>query len=105
MALGAAAKQDGAIAETVRQAAAAVGADLLFVLPVLPGDGLTAVVRMAEGDQSRILQVRMAEGAPAVTEEPEIDADLLGFARATIDVLERLRDDRRVLEPLAAPAH
>lgn len=93
------------LAETVREAAESAGGDLLFVLPAPDGRGSAAVVRLFESGRSRLLQVRPAGSAFVVAEEPEIDADLLVFARASIDVLERLRDDRRVLAPLSSAAH
>ena len=58
-----------------------------------------------DNGSAQFLQVRTSDGGFVVSAEAEIDADLLGFARASIDVLERLRDDRSVLAPLAAAAH
>ena len=96
---------DRPFAEMVEQAAEAAGVDLLFVLPAPDGRGNAAIVRLMEDGQSRFLQVRREGSALAVSEEPDIDAGLLVFARASIDVLERLRDDRRVLAPLSSTAH
>ena len=93
------------LAETVREAAEAAGGDLLFVLPAPDGRGNAAMVRLLEGGRNRLLQVRRAGSAYAVAEEPEINSELLVFARASIDVLERLREDGRVLAPLASSAH
>jgi hypothetical protein len=94
---------DKPLTETLRQAADAVGGDLLFVLPAPNGDGMAAVVRLPDdGGADCLIGVRTAEVGFSVSDEKEIDADLLGFARASIDVLERLRVDRSILEPLAA---
>ena len=94
--------------EIVRQAAQVAGGDLLFVLPTIDSDGGTAenaMVRLVEANGDRFLQVRPAESGFKLREEAEIDPDLLGFARTSIDVLERLKADQRVLEPLTATAH
>lgn len=91
--------------DAVQQAVESVGGDLLFVLPGADGDGTAALLRLVEDDGSRILQVRKSGSSFAVTEEEHIDAAILGFARASIDVMERLRDDQRVLAPLASAAH
>ena len=96
------------LTEIVRQAAEAAGGDLLFVLPALGPNGRPveqALVRLVEDESSQFVQVRASDGGLVVSAEAEIDADLLGFARASIDVLERLREDRSVLAPLAAAAH
>ncbi len=91
------------LAETLRQAAVTVGGDLLFVLPAPNGDGMAAVVRLPDdGRPDCLVGVRTAEVGFAVSDETEIDASLLGFARASIDVLERLKADRNTFEPLAA---
>lgn len=89
------------LAETVKQAAQAAGGDLLFVLPAPDGDGVTAIVRLLEDGENHFIQVRTAEQGLAIRDEGEIAPELLGFARASIDVLERLRADRNVLVPLA----
>jgi len=93
------------LAETLRQAAEDAGGDLLFVLPAPDGDGMAAVVRLDDDGKDCFLGVRTAEVGFAVSDETEIDATLLGFARASVDVLERLKADRTVLEPLADAAH
>ena len=94
--------------DLVRQAAQATGGDLLFVLPAADEAGGTAeaaMVRLVEENGDRFLQVRPADTGFKFRDEAEIDPDLLGFARTSIDVLERLRADQRVLEPLSATAH
>jgi hypothetical protein len=91
-------------AEVVRQAAGAAGGDLAVVLPFVDAEGKLAeqaIVRLVEDGKSRFLQVRSAGSGYAIADEAEIDADLLGFARASVDVLERLRADRNVTAPLA----
>lgn len=52
---------------------------------------MTAIVRLIEDGRSQFVQVRINGKAFAVSGESEIDAALLGFARASIDVLERLK--------------
>ncbi len=93
------------MAERLRDAVETAGADLLFVLPVPGGNGETAVLRFVENGGDRLLLIRTSEESYAISEEAGMDAEILSFARASIDVLERLRGDRRVLEPLTAAAH
>ena len=93
------------MAERLRDAAVTVDADLLFILPSPGGNGETAVLRFAEDGRDRLLQVRTSGDSYAVAEETGMEAEILSFARASIDVLERLRSDRQVLEPLAAAPH
>jgi len=91
------------LADTLRQAADTVGGDLLFVLPAPNGEGMAAVVRLPDdGGRDSLVGVKTADFGFAVSDETEIDANLLGFARASIDVLERLKADRSIFEPLAA---
>ena len=78
-------------AEAVRKAAQSAGGDLVVTLPAATGDGITAIVRLMEDGRAQFVQVRTTEKGFSVTVEPEIDADLLGFARASTDVLERLK--------------
>jgi hypothetical protein len=93
---------DRPLAEIARQAAEGAGGDLLLVLPGLDDRGDTAVVRFAENDGSRFVQVRKCEEGYVLSEDSEIEAPLLGLARASLDVMERLRADERVLAPLHA---
>jgi hypothetical protein len=90
------------LAEIARRAAEGAGGDLLLVLPGLDDQGGTAVVRFAENGGSRFVQVRRIEDGYVLSEDSEIDAHLLGFARASLDVLERLKADERVLAPLTS---
>ena len=90
------------LAEIARQAAESAGGELLFALPGPDGSDETAVVRFPEDGGSRFVQVRRTEGGYLLAEDTAIDAPLLGFARAALDVLQRLRADERVLAPLAA---
>ena len=95
-----------AAGDLLRQAAEAVGGDIVFLLPGPDGKGMSAVVRMPGVDgKDSFLQVRKADTGFSVSDEAEIDPGLLGFARASVDVLERLRADRKILDPLAASAH
>lgn len=89
-------------AERLRKAAMTVGGDLLFVLPAKDAVGTTGAVRLVENGSSRFILARISEGGFAILEESDIDADLLGFARASLDVLERLRADRQVQDPASA---
>jgi hypothetical protein len=91
-------------ADIVRRAAESAGGDLLFALPAADG-GQIAIVRLSEDGSDCFLQVRSAEIGFAITQDGEIDTDLLGFARAAVDVLERLRADQKILEPLGAATH
>ena len=92
-------------AEALQRAADIAGAEILFVLPAAEGTGATGLLRLTEDGRSRFVQVRSGDAELVILEEEAIDADLLGFARASVDVLERLRADRRVIAPLAAGAH
>ncbi len=98
----------------VREAAEAAGGDLLFVLPcatdIQAADGglpagaspvENAMVRLVEDGESRLLLVRSGAAGLHLVEEDAIDAELIRFARASIDVLERLGADKRVVAPLA----
>lgn len=90
--------------ETLRRAADIAGGEVLFMLPAPDKNGATGLLRIVEDGRSRFVQVRSGDSGFAVSEEAEIDADLLGFARASIDVLERLRADRSIIAPLASAA-
>ena len=90
------------VQETLARAAETAGADLLFVLPVPRGEGMMAVVRLAEEGGDCFLQVRTADGGFAITEETDIDKTLLGLARASLEVLQRMLADRGIREQLAA---
>ena len=87
----------------VRDAAEAAGGDLLFVLPGARDatDGEHAMVRLLEGGRNQLLLVRAGETGFQMVEEDAIEAGLARFARASIDVLERIGSDSRVVEPLA----
>ena len=80
--------------EKVRKAAITVGGDLLFVLPARDGPGATAIIRLKEKDKSRFIELRISDSAFTIVEEADIDADLLGFARTSLSVLEQLKTER-----------
>ena len=85
--------------DVVRQAAHSVNGDFLFVLPVPGkdgGDADHAFVRLKENSSSRIVSVWPQNGFLAIRDEADIDAQVLGFARASVDVFERMRDDERL---------
>ena len=97
----------------VGDAAEAAGGDLLFVLPYAEaahaGDGNSsaegtptdhAMVRLVENGESRLLLVRAGAAGFHLVEEEAIEDGLVRFARASIDVLERLGADKRVVAPL-----
>ncbi len=97
----------------VRDAAEAAGGDLLFVLPYAeaaniedggsPADATPiehAMVRLVEDRKSRLFLVRVGEAGFHMVEEHAIEAGLVRFARASIDVLERLGSDKRIVAPL-----
>ena len=96
----------------VRDAAETAGGDLLFVLPYAENDGASAdatpdehaMVRLVEDGESRLLLVRIDTAGFHLFEEAAIDAGLVRFARASIDVLERLGSDNRVVAPLVTLA-
>jgi hypothetical protein len=92
----------------VRQAAQATGGELIFVLPDAHEDGSVrnrAMVRLTEEEAERLIVVAELDEGYEVQEEPEIEGDLLQFARASIDVLERLRADEAIVAPLTAQPH
>ena len=92
-------------ADKLRKAASIVGGDLLFVLPAKDASGTTGIIRLQEDGGDRFVQVRIDESAFAIAEQSEIDADYLGFARASLNVLERLRADWPAQAPPLAAAH
>jgi hypothetical protein len=93
---------DRPLAEVARQAAAGAGGDLLFVLPSTNGSGDTAMVRFAENGGSRFVQIRKDADGYVLSEDTEIETHLLGFARASLDVFQQLKADKRVLAPLTS---
>ncbi len=103
---------DGNWTGIVRDAAEAAGGDLLFVLPYTADSGSSAeatpidhaMVRLVEDGKSRLLLVRAGAVGFHLLEEDAIDAGLARFARASIDVLERLGADKRIVAPLTTLA-
>jgi hypothetical protein len=94
--------------DAVRQAAVAAGGDIIFVLPAAGEDGSLrhrAMVRLTEEDSERLIVVAEEETGYAVQEEPEIEGDLLQFARASIEVLELMRADEAIVAPLVSAEH
>ena len=101
----------------IRDAAEAAGGDLLFVLPYAetpcakdggsPADANPiehAMVRLVEDGESRLLLVRAGAAGFHLVEEDAIEGGLVRFARASIDVLQRLGSDKRVVAPLVTLA-
>ena len=62
------------------------------------------MVRLVENGNSRLLLVRAGAAGFHLVEEDAIDAGLVRFAHASIDVLERLGSDKRVIAPLTTLA-
>ena len=103
--------------EIVRDAAEAAGGDLLFVLPYAEtpntddeGSSVDAspiehaMIRLVEDGKSRLLLVRAGAAGFHLVEEDAIEGGLARFARASIDVLQRLGSDKRVVAPLVTLA-
>lgn len=106
LALGMAEAGDGKLADAVRDAARAVGGDLILVLPAPRPDGSLAeqaVVRLPEEEGPRLIAVTAADDGFALSEEGEIAPPLADLARASIAVLERIGADARVVAPLGYP--
>lgn len=100
--------QDLNWADAVRQAAQASGGELIFVLPDAHEDGSVrnrAMVRLTEDETERLIVVAERDDGYEVQEEPEIADDLIQFARASIDVLERMRADEAIVAPLVSQQH
>jgi hypothetical protein len=91
--------------EVLQKAADVAGGEVLFTLPSRDGSGATGLLRLVEGGKTRLIEVRTGSAGLVIAEEADIDADLLGFARASIDVLERLRADKKVVARLTTAAH
>ena len=106
----------------VRDAAEAAGGDLLFVLPYAEEPNTEgsktedsgssanptpidhAMVRLVEKGKSRLILVRAGAAGFHLVEEDTIEAGLVRFARASIDVLQRLGSDKRIVAPLVTLA-
>ena len=91
--------------ETLWNALNTAGCDVILQLPTPDAEGVITIVRLRENGQEGFLQVRMAEYGFAIADEAEIDPGLLSFARASIDVLDRIGADGSILEPSAAARH
>lgn len=93
------------VEERLRWAADKAESDLLFVLPAPDGTGTTAVIRFKGEGEDRLLQIRATDAGFDFTEEADIDPVIRGFARSSIDVLERLKADKKIPEPAAPATH
>ncbi len=91
--------------ETLWNALNTAGCDVILQLPTPDAEGVITVVRLRENGQQGFLQVRMSESGFEIADENEIDPELLSFARASIDVLERVKADGAIMEPAAAARH
>jgi hypothetical protein len=92
------------LADKIAQAAENAGADLLFMLPTPDGNGMSAVVLVDDEGDDRFLQIQTAESGMMVSEGTEMDQHLLRLARASVDVLRRINDDKSIRTPLASAA-
>ena len=63
---------------------------------------MTAVIRLVDDGVDHFLQVGTADAGFAVSDEAAMDQTLLGLARASVDVLQRMSADRSIREFLAA---
>lgn len=85
--------------DAVRETAEAAGGDLVLLLPTPRDPKAIAVVRLLDNGVSSFVQVK-AGAAPAggplleISGESEMDRNVLGLARASVDVLERIRSHR-----------
>lgn len=89
-------------AATLAHAAETAGAEIIFMLPKPDGDGFTAMVRLVDEGHGYFLRVATADTGFAVADEAEMDQTLLALARASVDVMTRMSEDREVARSLAA---
>lgn len=87
---------EGDVANRIAEAAATVGAELLFALPAPDGSGPNAIVRLVDEDSERLVQVRQSDDGLAVLEGDNIDPHLLSLARNSLTVLKQISDDPTV---------
>ncbi len=83
----------GDLTDRIAEAAATVGADLLFMLPAPDGSGPSAMVHLADETGDRFLQVQPAAEGMAVSEGDEVNPHFLSLARTSVDVLRKIGDD------------
>jgi hypothetical protein len=76
--------------DTLVSALATAGCDVAAELPTRDATGVLTVVRLREEGRDGFLQIRTAESGFDIVDEIDIEPALLSFARASIDVLERL---------------
>lgn len=94
--------------DLIRDATAAAGGELLFVLPCPASNGEVrqrAMIRLREDERNCLVFVCQSDDGHVILEEDQIDADLAEFACATVNVMQHLRADNRVLGPLADGVH
>lgn len=94
MALDLASGSGRSLRDTVGAASKSAGGELVMLLPVrTASDDVAelALVRFPD-EGGRFLQVRSEGAALVVAEEDGIDPDLLGFARTSLALFERLKD-------------
>jgi len=77
--------------DTLVSAVATAGCDVAAELPTRDATGVLTIVRLREDGRDGFLQIRTAESGFDIVDEIDIEPALLSFARASIDVLERLK--------------
>jgi hypothetical protein len=90
------------VPETLKRAAEATGADLVFVLPAADGIGTVAVVRFLSEGNDYFLQVLATHDGFAITDQGEMDAAALALARSSVEVMRLMSQDGAIREQLAA---
>ena len=90
------------VPETLKRAAEATGADMVYMLPAPGGIGTMAVVRFLSEGRDCFLQAQSTESGFTVADEAEMDSAFLGLARASVDVLRRLSQDETIRQHLAS---
>ncbi len=94
-------------AESLREAAATVNGELLFILPGESGgnnDGEHAVVRIDAAQETALIFVSREGVETTFGDATEADDALVAFARASLAVFEQLRGEPDILSPLCEPA-
>ena len=94
-------------AESLREAAASIDGELLFVLPGQSegnNDGEYGVVRLDDGGTGTLIFVSREGIETTFADESDADEALAAFARASMTVFDQLRREPAILSPLCGPA-
>jgi hypothetical protein len=81
-------------AQKLHKAAAIADGEVIVVLPTGDGKGAEGIVRLNDRGTTQLLMARILDSGFVISEESDIDADLLGFARTSVALFDRLRADR-----------